>query len=148
MHLCSVQYSVTIKDRLETRWQSNPSIFFRGVPRSDKMYNPSSVFWVYLVVSYRLLVARKSPRGGAQTISTSSFRYEGAAAVLQAPHLICKGEASRPLEETHSGLLCHSFSHYPDLGSIGEGYNVDQPTLHPPACPSHAPFVSGDSWMF
>ena len=47
-----------------------------------------------------------------------------------APHLISNAEPSHPLEETHFGCLyprsC-SFSHYPQLMTIGEGWNVDGP---------------------
>ncbi|MDW1502102.1 hypothetical protein, partial [Vibrio sp. YT-19(2023)] len=43
---------------------------------------------------------------------------------VRAPHPISKAEPSHPAEETHFGRLysrSHSFGHYPELVTIGEG---------------------------
>ncbi len=56
-----------------------------------------------------------------------------------APYPISKAEPSHPAEETHFTLLClqsHSFSHYPKLMTIGEGWSEDRlvnQKLCPPA---------------
>ena len=46
---------------------------------------------------------------------------------VRAPHPISKAEPSHPAEETHFGRLYprpHSFGHYPELMTIGEGWNT------------------------
>jgi len=59
-----------------------------------------------------------------------TFRCEGAAPLLRVPHPISKVEPSHPPKETHFSCLyswSRSFGHYPDLMTIGEGWNKDGP---------------------
>ena len=47
---------------------------------------------------------------------------------VRAPHPISKAEPGHPAEETHFSRLysrSRSFGHYPELMTIGEGWNVD-----------------------
>jgi len=49
---------------------------------------------------------------------------------VRAPHPISKTEPSHPTKETHFGNLYaqfHSFGHYPEIMTIGEGWDVDGP---------------------
>jgi len=112
------------------------------------------MFWVCPGASYQWDMPGTPPTWGAQeaswsdtrTTSTDPFWWEGAAALPRAapdvrtPYPVSKAEPSHPTEETHFSRLypqSHSFGHYPELVSIGEGWDVDGPINQELRLPAH-----------
>ncbi|XP_049890000.1 tetraspanin-13b isoform X3 [Epinephelus moara] len=112
----------------------------QGVPRPDKMCNPSSVLWVYPGASYQWDVPGTPSAGGAQEDPSQMPEppqmtpfdakeqrlYSELPPDVRAPHPISKAEPSHPNDPfRRSYPQSHSFGHYPELMTIGEGWDVD-----------------------
>ncbi len=131
MHFLLIQRQVAVTVRSQ------------GVPTPNEIYNPSSVFWVYpeppMSWTYPEDLQGKVLRRHSDQMpvppqlalfdTKEQWLYSELPPDVWAPHSISKAGPSHPMEETqfcHLYLWFHSFSHYPKLMTIGQGWNVDR----------------------
>ena len=112
---------------------------YRGFPKPAEIHNLSSLFWICTVGRAQNISSGGGPEINphqlVKALQLTSLNVEEQRQCSEylpndwMCHLISKGEPSHTMSETnfsHMHLWSNSFSHFPQLITMGEGWNVNQ----------------------